>query len=304
MPGVVCTTCMNARDPDLCREAWQPCVLGAPVWEEFLATRGEHMAPEEELFKIFNRANKTYARGLRHRVAGGEACEHGHTDYLHADLSNVSDCRPHYQGDTCSNPTPAPFICTCVSKMVAYERQDTMGEDARFYFVMIGLGCSAIAIFMFLLKILDALREYLRRRLSKGGLRVRVPTDEPVVEEFALSDGHTLEFLASMEEDPDHALKEMRELQKRKEELDMQLAVRISEELRELWHCVCCTTFCIAAIGGPCCLLLSIPNPETAEYWVGCGFRIPLVIIYVNGIDDPLARPEFAHQAPGANAAG
>ena len=85
----------------------------------------------------------------------------------------------------------------------------------------------------------------------------------------------------------------------------MELAARMHEEIRELWLCVCCTTFLIFAIGGPFCLLLSIPNPETAEYWVGCGFRIPEVRIYVNGVDDPLARPEFAHQAtPGANAAG
>ena len=66
----------------------------------------------------YERAKASYMAGLEHVGDDGQ-CRYGHTDVLHsANKSVVAECRPRYQGDTCQNPVPAPFVCACVSDSV------------------------------------------------------------------------------------------------------------------------------------------------------------------------------------------
>ena len=169
---------MNAGDPDSCREPWHSCVLELPTWSDWVASGRGGDDPETSL-RLFSAANATVAAGLAHVNADG-ACLFGHTDHLHSVHANVAirECRPHYQGDTCMNPAPAPFVCACVAEDVAFRAQDTMGEEERFYFVMLGLGCVCAAAFMLLLRILVATRDWLRRRFSHGGLRYAAPPSQ------------------------------------------------------------------------------------------------------------------------------
>ena len=151
--GKVCTTCMNSRDPQSCREPWQSCVLDEPRWDDWLAS-GRGGANLEQSRELFLEANASFAAGLAHRVAGGEACRHGHTDVSHAEAANVGVCRLRYAGDTCANPPPQPFVCACVSEAAAMKAQDELGEDARWYFLMIGFGSVVTTVFMLLLRCL------------------------------------------------------------------------------------------------------------------------------------------------------
>ena len=275
MSGVICTTCMNARFPDeQCRETWQPCVLDVPTWADWQAS-GRGGENEDESRRLYLLANASFTAGLQHRVGGAgegvaiegdlnEACRFGHTDHIHVNLSSVGECRTRFEGDTCNNPSPAPFVCACIAEPVAFRAQDELGEQPRFYFVMIGLLCAFVSVFMLFLNMLFSMRSWLRRRFFHNS---KLNYTAPPADDGAME---AVDKMAAL----DRAAKKA-----------------IKEELDGLWQCAMCTTFVLALVGGPTILWLAIP--QDPAYWVGCGFRIPAVVV---------ARGEFG--LLGANAAG
>lgn len=256
---------MNTRDgPDTCRDARQTCVLEAPSWEAWEAS-GRGGANAEESRRLFLVANDSFAAGLRHRTDEG-ACTFGHTDHVHASLDTVAACRPHYEGDTCSNPAPTPFVCVCVTEKVAVEGQNELGEQARFYFFMLGSGCVCIALFMILMYVMVWARECMHRRLwARGGLRY---AHAPSSSSSSSSSSPALDKSAAQAAEANK---------------------QVQAELAGLWQCACCTTFALALFGGPMMLYLALH--ASSEYWVGCGFRVPAPPINL-----VVARPEFAGQ--------
>lgn len=265
--GVVCTTCMNVRDPaNMCRESWQPCVLDPPSYEDWQAS-GRGGNDEGESRRLFDLANASFTAGLEHRRGDSsdyfDACRYGHTDHVHThNASSVGACRPLYLGDTCTNPIPTPFVCACIAEPLAFTAQDEIGQEPRFWFMLIGLACVCLSFLLLLLNLLFATRDYLRRRFWHGGLRYAAQsTDEGKAKT-------PYDKLAAA---------------------DRAAALQVRDELDGLWQCVSRSTCLLALILGP--FLVYVAFPQEPAYYVGCGFRIPEVII---------ARSEFA----GANAAG
>jgi len=167
-------------------------------------------------YHIFMSANATFAAAAeRYRASSGEHCAFGHTDVAHASQSTVGECRPLTVGDTCS-PIPTPFVCMCVSESVAFTAKDTLGDHARFNFMMLGFVCCGIATFDLVLSALGYVRYLVRRRrASRGGMRREKQRD------------------AADYSPVDSAGKETK------------------EEFADLWGCAKVVTLVIAALGGP-----------------------------------------------------
>ena len=260
-PGMICTSCMNARGGvDACRAAGQECILDPPSFDDWTDSGRGGTQPDVS-WRRFLEANATYTRGFDNfRADGGEHCAFGHADHAHANLTTVDLCRPLMEGDDCGGGTPVPaFLCVCVSGDVAFAAQDTLGKRSRFNFVLIGLACCGTAMAMLLGRALTCTRDYLRRRRARRtGLRRVLQRDE-----------HLSTALPTVDSKADR------------------------EEMVELWRCAACCTCLVAFFGGPALVLLALPR--SPGYWVGCGFRIPEVNIL-----DVVARPEFgANRAAG-----
>ena len=273
----ICTTCFNARDPEYCRDTTLPCILDEPTWEQWQLAG--HGSDESSLLR-FIEANASYTAGLLHRA--GEQCLYGHTDYLHANASDGvgnSECRPRYEGDTCENPAPKPFACVCVSNAAAFKAQDDLGADGRWYVAFGALGCGTTAAIMLLLRCFVATRDWCRRRFSHGSLQYAAPpspesTEHEQPASFPVPGSPTKSLTKSAAA---AALDRLAAAEKA-------AGKQVQEEVLELWQCACLTTFGLALCGAPALFVLSQLDGWTQEYWVGCGFLIPDVIV---------ARPEF-----------
>lgn len=254
-PGFSCTRCMNARSGAECSERWSKCVLEAPTFEAWQASgRGRSDGNRTEL-ELFLEANQTFTSGLAHRAAGAEHCAFGHT--AHDAIGAAALCRPRLAGDTC-NPTPQPFVCACVGDEVAFAAQDTLGASQRFFFVMIGMACIGVSGLMLISKVVACAGDYLRRRFVRGELRA-------------------VKQSASRKATDDTERNHLTSSADKAKAEEKKASVHVQRELRGLWQCACCTTFSLAFFGGPSLLALAVPAPH--DYWVGCGFAIPEVVV-------------------------
>ena len=261
-PGRFCAVCMNARSDAACSDPEQPCILDPPSFDAW--TRIGHGGNSTlSSYELFQEANLTYTRGLKFLAPGSQRCLHGHTDYGSVPAAAV--CRPRMFGDSCE-PAPVPFVCVCVDDNVAFVAQDTLGPTQRFNFVLVGLACVGTSIFMLLSKVVSHARDYLRRRFASGQLRVSSkPRSLDETKGLTSSTTSTAADKAKNEERAARA--------------------QVHSEIRGLTQCACCTTFLLAFFGGPSLLALAVPGD--VPYWVGCGSRIPNVVV---------ARPEFMQQ--------
>lgn len=244
---------MNARSAADCSEPWSKCILEPPTFEAWQQSgRGLEGSNRTEL-ELFLEANASFAAGLAHRAPNGEYCAFGHT--ATSFIESAAVCRTKLAGDRC-DPPPKPFVCACVGNEVAFAAQDTLGSSQRFAFVMIGMACIGTSALMLLSKIVAHVGDYLRRRFARGELR-------PVKQRADRGDETALHLTSSAD--------------KVGTAEEMKSSAELQRDLGGLWQCACCTTFALAFFGGPSLLILAVPAAH--DYWVGCGFVIPEVVV-------------------------
>lgn len=296
---------MNFRDPEACRDPSRPCVLDAPTLEQWQAS-GRGGGDAQLSLQRFLEANATFDAGLAFRAIDSDHCEHGHTDVAHALKESVGLCRERYYGDSCVNPAPAPFVCACVSISTAFAAQDELGEEQRFYFVMIGLGCCSAAVFMLGARSLTALKDWRRHQLARRrGLRYhmqRLREEQAGIaassKDLAVSslegggegDGggekltsSTTTSSTTLGSSLSSSVSVSVTTPLSSEEESLRASLKgMSEDVVGLIQCMCCCSFVLAFAVGPMLLWLAVPRE--VGYWVGCGFRIPAPVA---------VRPEF-----------
>ncbi len=96
------------------------------------------------------------------------ACEFGHTDHTHANLSSVGECRRTLRLDQCEDEPP-PFVCVCVSEAVRDRVRDPLSDDERFNLVAAAFFCLGTAGFMLALRLHGCVRPRAHARHAACG---------------------------------------------------------------------------------------------------------------------------------------